>query len=94
MARAIAAALDHLAAYARDLDEGQQSLNAGTIRTAEKHARDEHAALLAERDGLRTALEEIAKGEGAFSRDRLTHASNCIESMKAIATAARAKVQL
>lgn len=28
------------------------------------------------------ALAEIEKGEGAFSFDRLTHASNCIESMK------------
>jgi len=37
------------------------------------------------------ALREIAKGEGAFSRDPLKHAENCIESMKAIAGAALAK---
>ena len=29
---------------------------------------------------LRAALEEIAKGEGAFSRDRLEHATNVIEN--------------
>ena len=34
---------------------------------------------------LRAALSEISKGEGAFSRDPLTHATNTIESMKQIA---------
>jgi hypothetical protein len=34
---------------------------------------------------MREALEKIAKGEGRFSRDQLTHASNTIEDMKAIA---------
>ena len=34
---------------------------------------------------LETALREIIKGEGAFSRDRLTHATNTIESMQQIA---------
>lgn len=34
---------------------------------------------------LLIALEEIAKGEGAFNRDPLTHAENAIENMKAIA---------
>jgi len=34
------------------------------------------------------ALKEIQKGEGAFSRDPLIHAGNCIEDMKALATAA------
>ena len=29
---------------------------------------------------LADALEEIAKGEGAFSRDRLEHATNVIEN--------------
>ena len=37
---------------------------------------------------LLEALREIAKGEGRFSRDPLTHASNTIEDMKAIAEAA------
>lgn len=35
---------------------------------------------------LKEALREIAKGEGAFSTDRLTHAQNCIENMIDIAT--------
>jgi hypothetical protein len=39
-------------------------------------------------DALLSALTEIAKGEGAFSTDQLTHATNCIENMKAIAKAA------
>ena len=37
---------------------------------------------------LEAALREIAKGEGAFSRDQLTHATNCVESMKDIASCA------
>ena len=42
---------------------------------------DEEAnKLLAENKRLRAALEEIAKGEGAFSRDRLEHATNVIEN--------------
>ena len=38
-------------------------------------------------------LEEITKGEGEFNRDRLTHASNCIDSMKAIANKALATIR-
>jgi hypothetical protein len=34
---------------------------------------------------LETALIEITKGEGAFSREPLEHATNCIESMKQLA---------
>lgn len=30
-------------------------------------------------------LKEIMKGEGAYSRDRLTHAGNCVENMKGLA---------
>lgn len=37
---------------------------------------------------LLKALKEITKGEGAFSQDRLTHATNTIENMKDIAQAA------
>ena len=44
-------------------------------------------------DGLVAALKEVTKGEGAFSRDNLEHADNCIESMKAIAKAALAEVE-
>ena len=42
---------------------------------------------------LLEVLEEIAKGEGAFSRDPLTHCSNTVESMKKIALAAIAKTK-
>jgi hypothetical protein len=38
------------------------------------------------------ALEEIAKGQGAFSRDPLAHASNTIDDMKALAREALAQV--
>ena len=41
---------------------------------------------------LLEALEDIAKGEGRYSHDHLTHAENCIEDMKAIAVKAIAKV--
>lgn len=34
------------------------------------------------------ALQEIAKGQGAFSRDPLEHASNTIDNMKEIANEA------
>ena len=37
---------------------------------------------------MREALEQIAKGEGRYSRDPLTHASNTIEDMTALARAA------
>lgn len=37
---------------------------------------------------MRAALQEITKGAGAFNRDPLKHADNCIESMKSIATGA------
>lgn len=42
--------------------------------------------------GLLDALREIAKGEGAYSRDQLTHANNTIENMKKIASDATEKV--
>ncbi len=42
---------------------------------------------------LLDALHEITKGEGAFSRDRFTHAQNTIDNMKAIAFTAIAKVE-
>ncbi len=44
--------------------------------------------LKAEVERLREALDEIAKGEGPYSIDPITHASNCIEAMKAIANKA------
>ncbi len=38
-------------------------------------------------------LEEIHKGYGEFSKDRLTHASNTIESMKSLASALLAELR-
>jgi len=51
------------------------------------------ARLIAAAPDLLEALKEIAKGEGAFSRDQLTHATNTIEAMKEIARAAIAKAE-
>lgn len=45
-------------------------------------------AIREERAQLLEALKEIARGEGAFSRDPLEHAENCIEHAKAIAKSA------
>lgn len=52
-------------------------------RDAEANAR-----LIAAAPALLAALEEIAKGEGPYSRDPLTHAANTVEAMEAIAKAA------
>ena len=43
---------------------------------------------------LLDALMEIAKGEGAFSRDPLTFANNTIENMKEIANTAIAQAEV
>ncbi len=53
--------------------------------------RDATAHLIASVTDLLEALQQIAKGEGRFSRDPLEHASSTIEDMKAIAEAAIAK---
>ena len=50
----------------------------------------QNAALRKRADRLEAALEEILKGEGAFSRDQLEHAINVIESVKGIARRALA----
>lgn len=39
------------------------------------------------------ALREIAKGAGPYSRDPLTHASNTIDAMRAIAKDALAAIK-
>lgn len=41
---------------------------------------------------LKQALVEITKGEGAYSKDPLKHAENCINNMIKIATDALSKV--
>lgn len=45
-------------------------------------------AMLAAAPQMLEALKEIAKGEGRFSTDHLKHASNTIDDMKDLATAA------
>jgi hypothetical protein len=62
----------------------------GTIHDAS----DANGDLMVLSPVLLDALREIARGEGAFSRDPLTHATNCIESMKAIAAAAIALAEV
>jgi hypothetical protein len=48
--------------------------------------------LIASAPELLDALKEILKGEGAFSRDPLTHAGNTITNIKTIARDAIANV--
>ena len=45
-------------------------------------------ALSADRDALRLALARISEGRGRYSQDQLTHASNTVEDMKALAVEA------
>jgi len=52
-----------------------------------------NAALIAAAPELLEALEEIARGVGPFSMDRLEHATNTIEAMKGLARAAIAKAR-
>lgn len=47
--------------------------------------------LIAAAPDMLEALKEIAKGEGAYSRDHLVHASNVIENCIRLANAAIAK---
>lgn len=60
---------------------------------AESRRNDANAHLIAAAPDLLDALREIAKGEGGFSLDQLTHAQNTIEAMKGLARAALAKVE-
>jgi hypothetical protein len=53
----------------------------------------EPCSLHAVADDLLEALEEIARREGAYSRDPLTHAENTIDNMERIARDAIAKAQ-
>jgi hypothetical protein len=49
--------------------------------------------LHAQAEQMRAALEQIAKGEGAFNRDPLKHAANVIEEAKELARALLATIQ-
>ena len=61
--------------------------------TALKKASTEIARLTARNELLEAALEEIAKGEGAYNEDRHIHAWNTISNMKDVAQKAIAAVQ-
>ena len=47
--------------------------------------RTENAELKEQVATMRAALEEISLAQGAYSRDPLIHASNCIDDMRDIA---------
>lgn len=81
-------ALDHLGNHIR-WSEYDATTIAAFQQTIEafRTIREERAELL-------EVLKEIARGEGAFSRDPLEHAENCIEHAKAIAKAVIAKTEL
>ena len=53
-----------------------------------KQLERKNAALVADNERLREALERITDREGAFSLDPLEHCSNAIENMAAIAVEA------
>jgi hypothetical protein len=74
------------------LADGAVRLHKWTVLGAELVVRPTFGQGAAAPD-LLAALEEIAKGESAYSRDPLTHATNVIESMKAIAEAAIARAK-
>ena len=52
---------------------------------SEKEVRENLRETVEKNIWMREALEEIAKKEGPFSTDQLTHAGNVIESMASIA---------
>ena len=58
-----------------------------------RHEEISHTITIDQRDRARAALQEIVKGEGRFSTDRLTHAHNTIEDMISLATEALANKQ-
>lgn len=60
------------------------------LQIATENHEDAEKLLRAENESLRAALERIAEGRGAFSRDQLTFAINVIEDAKATALAALA----
>jgi len=71
-------------------DQWEADLDRGAVACPE--LREDNNRFRKDNAALRDALREIAKGEGRFSVDRLTHASNTVEDMKAIAVAALASL--
>lgn len=71
-------------------DEGYWNVNSKQGPVAQMFGGDgprekANATLIASAPDMLAALEQIAKGEGPFSTDQLTHASNTIAAMKAAA---------
>ena len=81
----------------RELDGGEAAaMYALELRKAQERIAElevELAEALKRIAELEAVLTEIAKGEGAFSRDRLTHAENCVDNMKDLARNALAQGQ-
>jgi methylmalonyl-CoA mutase N-terminal domain/subunit len=83
-------------------DQARAALSAMTTeRNALLKATNEHTgSCFSERDQLRatiadltTALEEIARGRGAYSHDPMEHGENCINHMKQTANDALARAK-
>ena len=74
-----------------DARNGEEEERAEAVAAMARKALDAHVrGLVEENERLREAMREIVKGEGPYSRDPLTHASNVIEAMTKIARAALA----
>jgi len=72
------------------LTDGDVKWLIAEVERLEAEAREDNLQLVigaAKIARLEIALVKIAKGEGAFSRDELTHARNTVENMKDIAAA-------
>lgn len=72
---------------------GQATTDRDAARIVLKQSQDYGESLEQQLEQARAALREIAKGEGRYSRDPLTHAANTIEDMKALAAATLAASQ-
>jgi hypothetical protein len=67
--------------YMRGIENGNIDPTGERLRAVCRLAREKSEL-------LRAALQEIAEGRGTYSRDPLTHASNTIDEMKALALSA------
>lgn len=64
----------------------REAPTAAALPTPDRATAERAVTALNAHDELLAALREIAKGEGAYSMDPLTHAGNTIENMKELAT--------